>query len=239
LHHPGRDAVDGGRIHGPKSALNKAPANGHFTRQQAYARGFANRSTAMRIAALLSLALVATPALAFDAQQVLQPAALAGVQQVYVAPAVLALPEPAGRFERRRGYGVRPVTANDAQVKADDLTAALRRGFDRDFTVVDAPGPGVLVVEPTLTRLEATRPTMADYHEEPGLSFESVYAGGAGFSVRLARDGRDVALIQDRYVGSFSDGSPRIGIWQDTDRAFSMWARQLPAFVEQPATAAR
>lgn len=193
----------------------------------------------MRIAALLSLTLIATPALAFDETQLLQPGALAGVQQVYVAPTALALPEPAGRFERRRGHGERPVTAKDAQAKADDLTAALRRGFDRNFTLVDAPGPGVLVVEPTLTRLEASRPTMADYREEPGLSFESVYAGGAGFSVRLVRDGRDVAVLQDREVGSFSDGSPRIGIWQDADRAFSMWSRQLPAFVEQPKTAAR
>lgn len=193
----------------------------------------------MRIVALLGLALIATPALAFDEKQVLQPTALTGVQAVYVAPTVIALPEPAGRFERRRGHGERPLNAKDAQAKADDLTAALRRGFDRDFTLAEAPGPGVLVVEPTLTRLEASRPTMADYREEPGLSFESVYAGGAGFSVRLLRDGREVAVLQDRHVGSFSDGSPRIGVWQDADRAFSMWARQLPAFVMQPKTASR
>jgi len=197
------------------------------------------RETAMRFATLLGLALIATPALAFDTTQVLQPAALAGVQAVYVAPTTLALPAPTGRWERRHGHGTRPVSADDAQAKADDLTALLRRGLDRDFTLVDGPGPGVLVVEPTLTRLVASRPTMADFHEQPGLSFQSVYAGGAGVSLRLLRDGREVALLQDRHDGSFSDGTPRVGVWQDTDRAFSMWSRQLPAFIEQPKTAAR
>ena len=108
-----------------------------------------------------------------------------------------------------------------------------------DEVVVDAPGPGVLVVETTLTRLESSRPTMADYQREPGLGFESVYAGGAALSVRLSRDGSEVASLSDRYVGSFSDGTPRIGIWQDTDRAFTRWSRQLPSWVAQPETASR
>lgn len=193
----------------------------------------------MRFAALLGLAFLASPAFAFDETQVLQPAALTGVQAVFVAPANLALPEAAGRWERQRGHGMRAVSPHDAQAKANDLTTALRRGFDREFTVVDGPGPGVLVVEPTLTRLVASRPTMADYREQPGLGFQSVYAGGAAVTLRLVRDGQEVAVIHDRHDGSFADGSPRIGVWQDTDRAFSMWSRQLPAFVEQPKTAAR
>jgi hypothetical protein len=131
------------------------------------------------------------------------------------------------------------VAVRDAEAKAAELTAALRRGFAKDFTVVDAPGPGVLVIETTLTRLEASRPTMADYHREPGLGFESVYAGGAAVDVRMTRDGSDIAVLKDRYVGSFSDGSPRIGVWQDTDRAFSQWSRQLPVWVAQPETASR
>lgn len=189
-------------------------------------------------ATLLGLALLASPAFAFDETQVLQPAALAGVQSVYIAPTALALPPPPARHDTR-GSRTRPVTNSDAEAKAADLTTTLRRGFGRGFSVVEAPGPGVLVVEPTLTRLEASRPTMADYHREPGLSFESVYAGGAALSVRFLRDGQEVAVLKDRHIGSFSDGMPRIGIWQDTDRAFSMWSRQLPAFVEQPKTAAR
>lgn len=187
---------------------------------------------------LLALALVALPALAFDEVQVMRPGALTGIQGVYVAPAAVELPAPARRGDRRSG-SPRPVTPRDGETKAADLTTALRRGFGKGFALVDSPGPGVLVVEATLTRLEASRPTMADYHEEPGLGFESVYAGGAALSVRLSRDGSDVAVLKDRYTGSFGDGTPRIGIWQDTDRAFSMWSRRLPRWVEQPETAAR
>jgi hypothetical protein len=80
---------------------------------------------------------------------------------------------------------------------------------------------------------------MADYQREPGLGFESVYAGGAAVRFRLERDGQEVAVLEDRYMGSFSDGVPRGGIWQDPDRAFSQWARRLPAWVAQPRTAGR
>lgn len=193
----------------------------------------------MRHATLLGLALVALPALAFDETQVLRPDALAGVQAVYVAPVALDLPAPASRFERQRGEGERAILPRDAQAKADDLAAALRRGLDREFSIADAPDPGVLVVEPTLTRLASSRPTMADYRETPGLGFESAYAGGAAVSLRLVRDGQEVAVLKDRYVGTFSDGTPRVGIWQDADRAFSSWSRQLPTFIGEPKTASR
>lgn len=192
----------------------------------------------MRKPLLLALALIALPALAFDKAQVMQPAALSNVRSVYVAPVALELPA-AERRNDRRADAPRPVTARDAETRAAELTAALRRGFAKDFTVVDAPGPDVLVVEATLTRLESSRPTMADYQREPGLGFESVYAGGAALSVRLSRDGSEVASLSDRYVGSFSDGTPRIGVWQDSDRAFSRWSRQLPSWVAQPETASR
>ncbi len=193
----------------------------------------------MRTTWLLPLALIAAPALAFDEAQVLQPGALSGLQAVFVTPTTLALPEPTGRWERQRGFGSRPITTRDAQARADDLTTALRRGIDQRFELVDAPGPGVLVVEPTLTRLEASRPTMADFHQQPSLSFQSMYAGGAAVTLRLSRDGEVVAVIEDRYQGSFIDGQPRIGVWQDADRAFSRWSRQLPTFLDEPKTASR
>lgn len=192
------------------------------------------RPTAVLAASLAAVA--AMPALAFDQAQVLQPAALADVQRVYIAPTALDLPQPERRIDPRREQP-RPVAARDAEAKAADLTAALRRGFDPRFDLADAPGPGVLVIEPTLTRLESSRPTMADFRDQPGLGFASVYAGGAALRVRLVRDGAEVAVIEDRYRGSFADGNPRVGIWQDTDRAFSSWSRALPRWVEQPQTA--
>ena len=192
----------------------------------------------MRTPALLALIVVATPALAFDEKKVSNPAALSGVERVFVAPVALDLPAATGRFERRHG-GIRPVLPRDAEARAEALTADLKRGFRRDFELADGPGPGVLVIEPTLTRLEASRPTMADFQQEPGLGFESTFAGGASVTLRLLRDGEEVAVLKDRYAGNFSDGQPRIGIWQDADRAFSRWSRTVPAFVAQPQTAGR
>ena len=192
----------------------------------------------MRTTALLALVLVATPALAFDDKTVSNPAALSGVERVFIAPTAVDLPAASHRFERRNG-GIRPVLPSDAESRAAALTAELKRGFRRDFELADEPGPGVLVIEPTLTRLESSRPTMADFKQEPGLGFESTFAGGAAVTLRLVRDGEEVAVLKDRYAGNFSDGQPRIGIWQDTDRAFSRWSRTVPAFVAQPQTAGR
>jgi hypothetical protein len=191
------------------------------------------RRTALALAAAIAL-----PAAAFDQTQVLQPAALADVQRVHVAPTVVELPAVERRLDPRRQQP-RPVDARDAASRAEALTDTLRRGFDRDFDIAEAPGPGVLVIEPTLIRLESSRPTMADYRDLPGLGFESVYAGGAAVRLRLVRDGVEVAVIEDRYSGTLADGNPRVGIWQDADRAFSMWSRQVPRWVAQPQTAAR
>ncbi|MBS3896484.1 DUF3313 family protein [Silanimonas sp.] len=189
---------------------------------------------------VLSLALAALPAaaLAFDQVRIADPAALQGVRQVYVAEVALDLPEPAHRFALRSGEP-RPVRPQDAAAQAAALGAALRRGLDRNFELVTAPGPGVLVLRPTLDGLASSRPTFADFDRQPGLSFRSFYAGGASLRLQLERDGRPVAEISDRYTGSLADGMPRIGVWQDSERAFSRWSRQLPEVVRQPTLAAR
>ena len=189
---------------------------------------------------VLSLALAALPAaaLAFDQVRIADPTALQGVRQVYVAEVALDLPEPTHRFALRSGEP-RPVRPQDAAAQAAALGAALQRGLGRDFELVAAPGPGVLVVRPTLDGLASSRPTFADFDRQPGLSFRSFYAGGASLRLQLERDGRPVAEISDRYTGSLADGMPRIGVWQDSERAFSRWSRQLPEVVRQPTLAAR
>ncbi|MBS3959755.1 MAG: DUF3313 family protein [Xanthomonadaceae bacterium] len=190
---------------------------------------------------VLSLALAALPAaaLAFDSVRIDDPAALQGVRQVHVAEVALALPEPpAHRFALRSGEP-RPVRPRDAKARAEALTQALRRGLDDGFELVAAPGPGVLVVRPTLEGLASSRPTFADHQRQPGLSSQSVYAGGASVRLQLERDGRAVGELADRYSSSLADGMPRVGIWQDADRAFSRWSRQLPEVLRQPTLAAR
>lgn len=188
---------------------------------------------------LLATALIGLPglALAFDQTTWIDPGALADVREVHVAPVVLALPETPRLA--LRDHGPRPVRPEDAKARADELARRLRRGLAADFTLVDAAGPGVLVVETTLSSLASSRPTMADYQQRPGLSFRSIYAGGAEVEIRLSRDGREIARFSDRYRGTLADGMPRVGVWQDADRAFSRWARQLPAALASPQVAAR
>jgi hypothetical protein len=182
------------------------------------------------IAAALAAALATTPALAngrtFDASTVADPAALADVRQIHIAMPTLALELDVRRFDTRGDHD-RPVRTQDAQAKADDLRKALVQRLSRDYTVVDAPGPGVLVIQPTITWLASSRPTMADFQHTPGLSHESVYAGGAAARFELIRDGRSLGVLSDKHTGSFGDGKPRISLWSDTDEAFQRWARGL------------
>lgn len=190
------------------------------------------------VLSLVLLAALPTSAAAFDRVALADPAALQGLRQVHVAETQLALPEPAHRFALRGGEP-RPVRASDATARAEALTRALRRGLGDAFELVEAPGPGVLVVRPRLDALASSRPTLADHARQPGLSFQSVYAGGASIHITLERDGREVGQLTDRYTGSLADGMPRVGVWQDSDRAFSRWSRQLPELLQPPALAKR
>ena len=75
----------------------------------------------MRKPLLLAVALIAMPALAFDQAQVMQPAALANVRSVHIAPVTVELPA-ATRRAGARGDAPRPVAPRDAEAKAADLT---------------------------------------------------------------------------------------------------------------------
>lgn len=175
------------------------------------------------LAAFIAAAAAISSAAAFDRESVTGGKQLSSFKSVYIAPVALSLEQ--GRDER-------PVRDKDAAARAAEFHDDLIDEFSGAFDIADAPGEGVLTIEATLTELVSTRPTMADFSEEPGLGFESVYAGGAAFSATLSENGEALAEIGDRYTSSFGDGSPKVGTWQDADRAFSRWARQLVDFVE-------
>ncbi|MEE2690931.1 MAG: DUF3313 family protein [Pseudomonadota bacterium] len=177
----------------------------------------------LAVAAFAILA-ITTTASAFDRESLTGEKALSSFSSVYIAPVAVSL-------EQDRDD--RPVRDKDAAERADLFREALIDRFEKRFDIADAPGDDVLTVEATLTRLEATRPTLADYSKQPGLAFESVYAGGAAFTATLSENGAPLAEISDRYTSSLGDHSPKIATWQDVDRAFSNWARQLVDFVEE------
>lgn len=175
--------------------------------------------------------LICAPASAggFDGETIQTDKKLASFQSVHVADVRLTL-EPASSY-RRNGSDPRPVDDNDAQAKAGDFREELIDALDGAFTIASAPGAGVLTVEATLTKLEATRPTMGDYAQQPGLGFDSVYAGGAAMRIAFSEAGAPLGEVSDAYEATLSDGRPRIGVWEDADRAFSSWARRLVKFV--------
>jgi hypothetical protein len=180
--------------------------------------------TRAALAAFIAAATAFSSAAAFDRETLVGDKPLSSFKSVYIAPVSLSLDE---------SRDARPVRDKDAAGRASDFHDELVDEFSEAFDIAGAPGAGVLTVEATLTKLVSTRPTMADYDDQPSLAFESVYAGGAAFSATLSEDGETLAEIGDQYTSTLGDGTPKIATWQDADRAFSQWSRQLVDFVEK------
>jgi hypothetical protein len=166
----------------------------------------------------------------FDTQAIAADADLSSYSSVHVADVATSL-ERASSYDRS-GSGARPVDADDAAQKAADLREALVAALSRDFSMASGPGAGILTIEATLTELNASRPTMGDYSREPSLGFQSVYAGGASVTIAFSEAGKPLGDVSDDYASTLGDGRPRIGIWDDADRAFESWARRLPDFIK-------
>ncbi|NWG72078.1 MAG: DUF3313 family protein [Parvularculaceae bacterium] len=183
---------------------------------------------AMVLAAMLAVS--GAEAGGFDSEAV--SGDLSAYQLVYVTPVTVALEDVRGRYSPS-GFGERAVSPSDAARKAGDLREALSEALARDFTLAAGPGAGVLTVAATLTKLRSSRPSIADYGANPGLSFESVYAGGAAVRIEFSEEGRALGSVADDYDTSLGDGRPRIGTWDDADRAFASWARRLPELIRK------
>lgn len=157
--------------------------------------------------------------------------AFSDYSSVYVAPVEMAIPERGSRLTRRTRPDVRDVSSSDQARKAESLHEDLTRQLGRNFDIVDQPGSGTLTVAVTITELRSSRPTIEDLSQNVGLSAVSVYAGGAS-AVFVISDGDTVlTTISDSYDGSFADGTPRVGIWADADRAFSRWSRNIRRYL--------
>ncbi|MFQ5564035.1 MAG: DUF3313 family protein [Parvularculaceae bacterium] len=195
--------------------------------------------TLLRIGAAAAVVLAAATTIptavsarSFDEVALTTDKQLASYEAVYIAPVKAELNLDVRQIDRS-GSGDRPISDRDIADKISDFQRELERAFSRSFDLADAPGPGVLTIEATLTDLASTRPTMAEYSRRVSLDFRSVYVGRAEASFVLSGDGEVLATLSDRYVGSFTDGRPRIATWDDADYAFDSWARKLVKFVER------
>ena len=190
------------------------------------------RSVLIGGAAALSLSVSPAFAGGFDSERVSGSRALSSFDAVYIAPVNVALDHDVRPFDHY-GAGDRPVTDSDAAMKAADFHAELVDEFSGSFAIAGAPGPDVLTVEATLTKLEASRPTQADYrYRSASLSPRSVYAGGADMTVTFSVDGAPLAEVTDSFDTHLRDARARSGIWSDVDRAFRSWSSRLVDFAE-------
>jgi hypothetical protein len=186
------------------------------------------RVSAAIVAAIAVLGAAGAGAHPFSSVALGDGAKLASYKSVHVAPVSANLPDGA-RYGRSGGE--RPVDPADAADKAGDLQRKLSEALGRTLALADGPGPGVLSVAATLTRLQSSRPTRADYRVQPSLDFRSVYAGGAAARFEFSEDGKALGSMTGDFDTSLADGWPRAGVWDDADRAFSSWARALPDFI--------
>ena len=180
--------------------------------------------------------MVATTAHAapFDTIDRATDAPLSSYEKIYIAPVEVDFSEHQIRRNLRDRRGVRPVSESDQARKAEDLSEDLERAFGKKFTLVDAPGDDVLTVEATLTKLVSTRPTIADSRINIGLSFNSLYVGGADYRINLTEGETLLATIEERQSqdSNLNDGRPRVGIWSDADYSFHKFSRQLVRYVQ-------
>lgn len=190
------------------------------------------RNSAAVFAAFYMSLTLTTPAIAasFDNVETSTDKHLATFEAVYIAPVKAELNLDVRAIDRT-GNGDRPISDRDIADKANDLHSMLERAFARSFTIVDAPGPGVLTIEATLTDLVSTFPTITDYSRNINLSSNSIYTGGAEVTFLLSEDDQTLTTINDRRFGNLNDGRLRVGIWDDADRTFNTWARRLAKFV--------
>ncbi|MEX0643742.1 MAG: DUF3313 family protein [Parvularculaceae bacterium] len=167
----------------------------------------------------------------FDSASVSSGADLSAFESVYIASVGTSLSSDERSFPPY-GSGERPVSASDAAAKASDFQQKLSSAFGKSFTLASGPGPGVLTVDATLTRLQSNRPTAEDLRNTPGLSLVSEYAGAAAVRIVLSENGSTLAEVSDSYTGTLNDSRLRAGIWSTADVAFSRWASGLVSFVK-------
>lgn len=168
----------------------------------------------------------------FDSENLMTDRELSSFESVYIAPVETNLDLDIPTYDRSGSKG-RPVPPEDAARKAADFHDELVEVFGGSFSLASAPGPGVLTVQATLTNLESTLPTVADYDRNTSLSFRSVSAGGAAMTTVFSEDGAPLAEVSDNFDSSLTDGVVRSATWHDADRAFYRWARKLAKFAKE------
>ncbi len=165
-------------------------------------------------------------------------------------PAQLAYVEPGLDLSGYRAIKVEPValwggekmkalSRDDQQRMVDSLHAALTSKLAQDWTLVDATGPGVLVVRAAITSAEPSNvpldvvatviPQIRTLATIGGLAADSsLTVGEASGEIEVvdAVSGERLLAGVDRRVGGRSV-SGMTNQWSDVDEAFAFWAERV------------
>ncbi|NRA30379.1 MAG: DUF3313 family protein [Parvularculaceae bacterium] len=175
----------------------------------------------------------------FDSFNAVQTRDFTGYDSVYIA-----MPTASEELLERRNIRTlrrqeRPIGDREISFMANQLMGDLNRELGRVATIVGNPGPGVLTVQTEITKLNANRPTQTEMQVEPGLSFESIYAGDAAVTIRLLEDDKLLAVIkdEDNMQRLFDRGPQVFGIWDTARQHFGRVSAKLAALLQDPSTA--
>lgn len=179
-------------------------------------------------------ALVAGPAFAgggFDTVSLSGGAKLSDFRIVHVAPVQLALSN--GGEYRRGGNSARPVDPAIAQYKAVDFQREMLEALVKSRSLSKTPGPGILTISATLTKLEPNGRTEEEYKRSPSLSPMSsarVDGQGAAMRIELSENGVSLGVISDDFNKN-NRNRPSDRIWDEVDEAFETWAAGLAELI--------
>jgi len=128
----------------------------------------------------------------------------------------------------------------DRQQLADHFYSAILVELSADYTIVETPGPGVLLVQVALTDAQASNPALDTISTVVpiGLAVSQTvglvtgkpsFVGEASAEARLVdgATGELLAAAVDRRVGGKALRGEVTDSWGDVDEAFAYWARQL------------
>jgi len=191
------------------------------------------RSIALAVALGFAATLSPAHAAPFDQIEIVETASLANFQKVYIAPVKVELADTKVRRTIRDIRSDRPVSDIDKTRRATETHKHMVRAFSKNFEIVDTPTDDALTVETVITKLTSTRPTIADTSANVGLSFNSIYAGGADFDVRIKQGTSLLAEISDSYQTRLNDGRPRVGTWQDYTYVSRRFSRKLAKYTKE------
>jgi len=197
--------------------------------------------TAIAAAALGVCLIGSAAAQRFDTVQQSSDVALNSFEKVYIAPVKIDLSadqtgengQIRARANSRNRRKDADISERDQQENVEEFQKDLAAAFGKSFALVDAPGEGILTVDATITRLASNRPTSNDLGRSVGLSLSSVSAGGASYAVTLKEGDTDLVQITERDQSSLTDQVPRVAVWQDAQKSFTRFSRNLTRYVSR------